>query len=102
MKRLFLHNLGCAKNQIDGEMLAGWSEDAGISLTDDPFEANVIVVNTCAFIQEAKEEAVDSILEASRFKDHGNCRELYVCGCFPGCPGKATIALRRETTGQID
>ncbi len=83
MKRLYLHNLGCAKNQVDGEMLAGWAEDSEVLITDDAAEAEVIVVNTCAFIQEAKEEAIDAILEAAKLKSEGICQDLYVCGCFP-------------------
>lgn len=83
MKVLYLHNLGCAKNQVEGELLAGWAVRDGIYLTSDPFKADVIVVNTCAFIQEAKEEAIEAILEAARLKATGRCRTLYVCGCFP-------------------
>lgn len=83
MNRLYLHNLGCAKNQIDGELLAGWIGNGRVQVTDDPYTADVIVVNTCAFIEEAKDEAVEAILEAARLKDEGRCQKLYVCGCFP-------------------
>lgn len=83
MNRLFLHNLGCSKNQMDGELLAGWAEIGGIQLVDDPSAADVIVINTCAFIQEAKEEAIDAILEAARFKERSTCRSLFVFGCLP-------------------
>jgi len=82
VKSLYLHNLGCSKNQIDGEMLAGWAEESSIRLTDDAHEADIIVVNTCAFIEAAKVEAIDAILEASRYKADV-CEALYVCGCFP-------------------
>jgi len=81
--RLYLHNLGCAKNQVDGELIAGWGMSQGIQLTDNPRIADTIVVNTCAFIQEAREEAIEAILEAARMKVEGNCRSLYVCGCLP-------------------
>ena len=83
MKRLFLHNLGCAKNQVDGELLAGWASKGSVSLVENPYEADVIVVNTCAFIQEAKEEAIEAILEAAKVKAESDCQALYVCGCFP-------------------
>ncbi|TKJ41270.1 30S ribosomal protein S12 methylthiotransferase RimO [candidate division LCP-89 bacterium B3_LCP] len=83
MNRLYLHNLGCAKNQIDGELLAGWARNGSLKLTTDPYEAEIIVVNTCAFIEDAKNEAIDAILDAARLKDNGNVRELYVMGCFP-------------------
>ncbi len=80
MKTLYLHNLGCAKNQIEGEMLAGWAGSGGLRLTDDPYAAEIIVVNTCAFIAEAKSEAVDAILDAARLKTTSpvSCRRLTV------------------------
>lgn len=83
MTRLYVHNLGCSKQQIDGELIRGWGLKRGIQLTDDPQTADIIVVNTCAFIQEAQEEAIEAILEAAQMKADGNCRELYVCGCLP-------------------
>ena len=83
MRNLYLHNLGCSKNQVDGELLAGWAVKEGIQLTQDPYAADVVVVNTCAFIQEAKEETIDAILDAARLKTEGRCKTLYVCGCFP-------------------
>jgi ribosomal protein S12 methylthiotransferase len=81
--RLYLHNLGCSKNQIEGELLAGWGAKRGVKLTRRPEMADVIVINTCAFIQEAQEEAIEAILDAARFKTEGQCLRLYVCGCFP-------------------
>lgn len=81
--RLFLHNLGCPKNQIEGEIISGWGRKQGILLTDDPQKAEAIVINTCSFIREAQEEAIEAILEAARMKSEGECRSLYVCGCFP-------------------
>ncbi len=83
MTRLFLHNLGCSKNQVEGELISGWGRKRGVKLTSRPEQAEVIVVNTCAFIQEAQEEAIEAILEAARMKSEGRCRKLYVCGCFP-------------------
>jgi len=83
VKHLYLHNLGCSKNQIDGEMIAGWAEYSGISLTEYADQADVIVINTCAFIKAAKEEAIEAILEAAKYKEEGKCDNLYVCGCFP-------------------
>ena len=80
---LYLLNLGCAKNQVDGELLAGYASRSGIHLTEDPYSADVVVINTCAFIQEAKEETIEVILEAARLKAENRCQRLFVCGCFP-------------------
>jgi ribosomal protein S12 methylthiotransferase len=83
MSNLYLHNLGCSKNQIDGEMLSGLASRRGIKITDHPEDAEIIVVNTCAFIKEAQEEAIEAILSAANYKKTGRCQKLYVCGCFP-------------------
>jgi ribosomal protein S12 methylthiotransferase len=77
-----LHNLGCSKNQIDGERILCRLRDAGFSVVSDFSRADIILVNTCAFIQEAKQEAIDAILELSRYKKTGRCGTLAVCGCF--------------------
>ncbi len=81
--KFYLHNLGCSKNQIDGEVFAGSALRGGLQMTDDPRSADVIVINTCAFIQEAREEAVEAILEAAALKKSAPGMRLYVCGCFP-------------------
>mgnify|MGYP005834476679 CR=1 FL=1 len=83
MNRVYLHNLGCAKNQIEGEIVAGWGRHLGLEFTEDSRSAEVILVNTCAFIREAQEEAISAILEAARLKSEGKCKKLYVFGCFP-------------------
>jgi ribosomal protein S12 methylthiotransferase len=83
LTRLYLHNLGCAKQQVEGELLRGWGRKGGITFTDEASRAEIIVINTCAFIREAQEEAVEAILEAARLKARGSCRRLYVFGCFP-------------------
>lgn len=74
-------------------MLAGWVERRGVQIIDTAEKADVIVVNTCAFISEAKEEAIEAILAAARLKQEGHCRALYVCGCFPQ---RYTSELSRE------
>ncbi|RJP76943.1 MAG: 30S ribosomal protein S12 methylthiotransferase RimO [Candidatus Zixiibacteriota bacterium] len=83
MIRLYLHNLGCAKNQVEGELVRGWGIKRGVEITADPRAADTIVVNTCAFIQAAQEEALDAILDAARMKTEGQCRRLFVFGCLP-------------------
>ena len=75
-------SLGCPKNLVDGEVMLGMAQAAGHELTSDPSTADVIVVNTCAFIDNAKEESVDAILEMAQFKRDGSCKKLIVTGCL--------------------
>lgn len=82
MAFIALCNLGCSKNQIDGSTMLEYLCRSGFSHTDDFSKANVILVNTCAFIKEAKQEAIDKILEMASFKKSGVCTKLIVCGCF--------------------
>jgi ribosomal protein S12 methylthiotransferase len=82
MSTLALYNLGCSKNMIDGERIAHLFTGAGYTIVPEFIEAEVIVVNTCAFIREAQEEAIEAILESSSFKKGGRCRYLIVSGCF--------------------
>jgi len=77
-----LCNLGCSKNQVDGSQMLEHLHLAGYTLTEDLAQADVILVNTCAFIQEAKMEAIDKILEVATYKKTGRCTTLAVCGCF--------------------
>jgi ribosomal protein S12 methylthiotransferase len=75
-------NLGCSKNQIDGERILALLASKGYNITEDCALADVIVVNTCAFIKEAQEEAIDNILEAATLRKSGSCETLIVSGCF--------------------
>jgi len=75
-------SLGCPKNLVDSEVMLGLAQQAGHELTRDPAGADVIVVNTCAFIDKAKQESVDTILEMAEFKKSGACRTLVVAGCL--------------------
>lgn len=77
-----LVSLGCPKNLVDSEIMLGSLKDAGFELTAQHEKADVIIVNTCAFIGDAKEEAVNSILEAARHKEDGNLKTLIVTGCM--------------------
>jgi ribosomal protein S12 methylthiotransferase len=81
MKIGFL-SLGCPKNLVDGEVMLGIARDAGHELTSDASEADVLVVNTCAFIDRAKQESIDAILEMAQHKKDGNCSRLVVTGCL--------------------
>jgi ribosomal protein S12 methylthiotransferase len=75
-------SLGCPKNLVDGEVMLGMARDAGHAITADAGEADAIVVNTCAFIDRAKEESIEAILEMARLKRDGRCRRLVVTGCL--------------------
>lgn len=74
--------LGCPKNRVDSEVMLGTLKQRGYRLVQEPAEAQVIVVNTCAFIGPAKQESVDSILEMAEFKKSGACNTLVVTGCL--------------------
>ena len=75
-------SLGCPKNLVDGEVMLGYARQAGHEITPDARDADVIVVNTCAFIDTAKEESIDAILEMAQLKRDGRCRTLVVTGCL--------------------
>ncbi len=81
--KLYLESLGCARNQVDSEIMIGRLAQAGWSLTDDPAEADTIVVNTCSFIESAAQESIDVILELAEYKQQGPCSRLVVTGCLP-------------------
>jgi ribosomal protein S12 methylthiotransferase len=80
--KIGLVSLGCPKNLVDGEVMLGYAQQAGHEITADPQDADVIVVNTCAFIDHAKQESIDTILEMAQHKRDGKCRRLVVTGCL--------------------
>lgn len=80
--RVGLVSLGCAKNQVDAEIMAGELTEAGYIITPQPEQAQIIVINTCGFIDEAKQEAIDTILEMAEYKKSGSCKALIVTGCL--------------------
>jgi ribosomal protein S12 methylthiotransferase len=75
-------NLGCSKNQVDSEIMLGALVTEGFQLTDDPQKAEVVIVNTCGFIEEAKQESINAILEHGHLKKAGACRVLIAAGCL--------------------
>jgi ribosomal protein S12 methylthiotransferase len=81
-KTVHFVSLGCPKNRVDTEVMLGHTAAAGYDVVSDPEQANVIVVNTCGFIGEAKQESIDAILEMGRFKESGSCERLVVAGCL--------------------
>ena len=78
-----LVSLGCAKNLVDSEVMLGVLARAGFALTADRQAADIIIVNTCAFIEASTREAIDVIFSLARCKQTGCCRHLVVCGCLP-------------------
>lgn len=81
MKVLFI-SLGCDKNLVDSEFMLGKLTRHDFTITDDEAEADVIVVNTCCFIHDAREESIQSILEMADYRTNGSCKALIVCGCL--------------------
>ena len=81
-KKLGFISLGCSKNLVDTEMMVGIMEKAGYELTEDLAEAHVIIINTCTFIDPAKEESIQTILETAEYKKTGVCERLVAAGCL--------------------
>jgi ribosomal protein S12 methylthiotransferase len=75
-------NLGCSKNQVDSEVMLGTLVAGGFQLTGDARAAEVVIINTCGFIEEAKQESINSIIEHGRLKKSGSCRVLIAAGCL--------------------
>ena len=96
--KVHLTTLGCAKNQVDSELLAGSLEAAGHAVCDDPRDAEIIIVNTCSFIEPAVNESIDTILALAEHKTGGSCRRLIVCGCLPERYGRDLA----ETLPEVD
>ena len=81
MKILFI-SLGCDKNLVDTEVMLGLLASRGYQMTDDETEADVIVINTCCFIHDAKEESIQNILEMAEYRKQGKVKALIVTGCL--------------------
>ncbi|PYM85109.1 MAG: 30S ribosomal protein S12 methylthiotransferase RimO [Candidatus Rokuibacteriota bacterium] len=80
--RVHLTTLGCPKNQVDSELMLGMLAAAGFPLVERAEDAECVIVNTCAFIDRAREESVNTILELAQLKERGRCRSLIVTGCL--------------------
>jgi ribosomal protein S12 methylthiotransferase len=81
-KSLYMMTLGCPKNRVDSEVMLGTLSKSGYRLVPEPQQAEVIVVNTCAFIGPAKQESIDNVLELAEHKKSGACKTLVVTGCL--------------------
>lgn len=79
---LGLITLGCSKNQVDSEMMLGYFKKMGFNIVNEPDISDIIVINTCGFINSAKKEAIDTILEMADYKIYGSCKYLIVTGCL--------------------
>ena len=77
-----LVSLGCAKNRVDSENLLGMLREQGMEIVADPAEADVIFVNTCGFIESAKEESIEAIFDMAQYKKGGKLQKLFVTGCL--------------------
>lgn len=82
LRRVGVVSLGCSKNRVDTEHMLGLLTDAGFITESDPAQADVLIVNTCGFIEPAKQESIDSILEMAQYKETGRCKTLVVTGCL--------------------
>src|SRR5712691_8277235 len=97
--KVHLTTLGCPKNQVDSELMLGALTEAGFPLADRPEEAECLIVNTCAFIDRAREESVATILELARLKERGRCRSLIVTGCLTQRYGADILKEMPEVDG---
>ncbi len=88
MNKVFFVSLGCDKNLVDSEYMLGSLVKAGYEIVQSEEDADVIVVNTCSFICDARDESVETLLEMTRYKDAGSCKALIVCGCMAQAYGE--------------
>lgn len=96
-----LISLGCPKNLVDSEVVIGLLEQAGYKMTPQFKKAKLLLVNTCAFIKPAKEEAIKTILELVEYKKQGSCKKLFVLGCLPQRYQQELISALPEVDGWI-
>ena len=82
MYKVSMVSLGCPKNQVDAESMLKTLETAGFEISPEEAEADAIIINTCGFIEDAKAEAIENILEAAEYKQNGKCKALIVTGCL--------------------
>ncbi len=97
--KVHLTTLGCPKNQVDSELMLGLLSEAGFLLTERAEDAECLIVNTCAFIDRAREESVQTILELARLKERGRCRALIVTGCLTQRYGAEVMTEMPEIDG---
>ncbi len=96
-----LVSLGCPKNLVDSEVILGFLKNAGFEITNREQDAEVLIINTCSFINDAKEESIKTIIQLARLKNGGNCRALLVTGCLAQRYEKELLAEMPEIDALI-
>jgi ribosomal protein S12 methylthiotransferase len=107
MEKVCLVSLGCAKNLVDSEMMLGFLKKDGFGFSTEPSDSEVIVVNTCGFLEASRKESIEQILEMARFKDEGVCKVLVASGCLTQKHGEELAKEMPEVdlfigTGEFD
>ena len=97
--RFFVHKLGCPKNDVDADYMSARLIDAGHTPVSSAEEADSVIVNTCGFIQPAKEESINEILRIAELKQSGQLRTLYAAGCLTQRYGDEMLAEMPELDG---
>jgi len=82
VKKVHITSLGCAKNLVDSEVLAGQLKNRSYELIDEPQNAELVIVNTCGFIEDAKKESIQAIFEAVNLKQKDKNKKVYITGCL--------------------
>ena len=101
MRKIGMVSLGCAKNRVDSENMLGMLREKGFEIVSDPAEADVLFVNTCGFIESAKEESIDAIFEMAQYKKTGRAKQLYVTGCLAQRYPEALMSEIPEIDGML-
>src|SRR3989344_6007290 len=94
--KTYLVSLGCPKNLTDTEVIMGNLALSGHEITTDPAEAETIIVNTCAFLKTARDEAIQTIKEMAKWKKNGKCKQLLIAGCFVKYLNSSFVIKRRR------
>ena len=101
MRKVGMVSLGCAKNRVDSENMLGMLREKGYEIVADPAEADVLFVNTCGFIEAAKEESIDAIFEMAQYKKTGRAKKLFVTGCLAQRYPEALMSEIPEIDGML-
>lgn len=112
--KIGMASMGCPKNQVDAEIMLATLENAGFELVGDEGEADIIIVNTCGFIESAKQESIDTILDLATLKENGNLKKIIVTGCLaqryseqlaeeiPEADGIVTLGKNRDIVSVVN
>ena len=100
--KVALISLGCPKNQVDSEVMLSKLRKAGMEIVEEDIHADVVIVNTCAFIQSAKEEAIESILDVAWLRENRGLKGIVVTGCLVQRYGKEILKEMPEVDGYAE